>query len=103
MSYQRSPYPLTYSYGVSKMYVYDDGIAIRAYNYSHADMIEMLIENWETKDIQFKNWFIKTLAHALKVRLRDVPLEDYGEEYNKISEKIHQRIDRDLRKQGFDV
>ena len=95
MSYIRSPYPLKHVKGVSEMYVFgDSNDNISQWGYSDADMVEMLIKNWKTDDVVFKEWFVKTLASRLKVVLRDEPLEFMGEEYNRIDKEIREKMQK---------
>lgn len=72
MSYMRSPYQLEHFDKISKMYVYPDEKGIDAMGYQDEDMIEMLIDNWFTKDNEFKNWWINKMCERLNIKKIEV-------------------------------
>ena len=87
MSYIRMGHPLVYVKGNSEDYVFGSAIPngkggykteyIEDYgNISDSGFIELLFENWKTKDKMFKEHLLKRLAKRLNVKLREKPLTD---------------------------
>ena len=97
MSYMRAGWDLKYVEGVSKDYVFASIKKGKEYiqdygGISDEGFIELLIQEWKTEDLIFKNHLIKRLADRLKVKLRKKPLE-----WDIISKRMNKRS-KDLMK-----
>ena len=82
MSYIRWGHPLIFVDGFSEDYIFDCAVEDGGYTYiedygniSDNGFIELLFQEWETKNTDFKNHFIKRLAKRLNVKLRDKSYE----------------------------
>lgn len=94
MSYIRCGYPLTYVEGNSEDYVFSDGKRIVDYGFlADTGIVEMLFENWETKDVMFKDYLLRRLADRLDVKLRKKPLTD--KQWEKLQEINMKKFDKE--------
>lgn len=92
MSYIRYGHPLVYVEGNSEDYIFghtqdkDGKWLFTDYGgISDTGFIELLFENWETEDNDFKEHLLRRLAGRLNVKLRPKPLTD--EELEALEEK----------------
>jgi len=111
MSYIRPGWDLKWVEGISKDYVYpteDKGkIIIEDYGgISDEGIVELLIQEWDTHDILFKQHLIKRLADRLGVELRKKPLDwkimvtRMDKRSNELVKKIHSKKFKKLSKSG---
>lgn len=81
MSYIRAAWALKYVKGISEDYVFETEKDGKKYiedygSISNSVIVELLFQQWQTKDTLFKEHLLHRLADCLGVELRETPLTD---------------------------